>query len=734
MSARWPRRCPRSRRRRAPSARRRSATAGRSEATSAPLRPQATRCRRCSSRARTSSWRASAASGGCRSTTSSRREAQRARRRRADRRRSRRAERQPQTFMKVGPRNAMVIAVCSLALVADRERGELRAAFGSSAPRARSSPPRSTRPTAFPERVAAAAARSTTCAAPPPTAATRSACSRAGAREVPRMRIELTRQRRAARGRRLGRREPADDAARPARASRLEERVRAGRVRLVLGAPRRRARLLVPRARRAGRRPRGRHRRGARRRRGLHPVQEAFADAGAVQCGFCTPGFVVAAADLLRRVPDPSRRRDPRGALGQPLPLHRVPEDPRRGPRWRPVDEHGRRRPLAPRARATSTRRADAVPKVTGEFAYSSDLQRGGDALGAHGRSPHAHARILAIDISEAVAMPGSTRSHARGRPGAEDLRARVRATSPCSRSTACATSASRWRSSRPRSRSRRGGRRRRCASSTSRSSRSTDPERATEMEPLHPDRPTMGHGYRDDPRPNVVRAMVIRAATRTPTGDVTVEGVYEIGQQDQAFLGPESGIAIPDGEGGVDIHVATQWLHVDRDQVAPCLDLEPEQVRIHLAGVGGAFGGREDLSMQIHAALLALRTGPAREDRLQPRGVVRRATSTATRRGSGPSTGRRATAGSSPCGCGSSSTAAPMRRARPRSSRTPARSRSARTRSTTCTSTGSPSTRTTRRAARCAASARCRRASRPRRRWTSSPPRSTSTRSSSGS
>jgi len=38
----------------------------------------------------------------------------------------------------------------------------------------------------------------------------------------------------------------------------------------------------------------------------LHPVQEAFAEAGAVQCGFCTPGFVVAAADLLRRTPDPS--------------------------------------------------------------------------------------------------------------------------------------------------------------------------------------------------------------------------------------------------------------------------------------------------------------------------------------------------------------------------------------------------------------------------------------------
>ena len=81
-----------------------------------------------------------------------------------------------------------------------------------------------------------------------------------------------------------------------------------------------------------------------------------------------------------------------------------------------------------------------------------------------------------------------------------------------------------------------------------------------------------MGHGYRDDPRPNVVRHVVIRHGDPDADGDVSVEGVYEIGIQDQAFLGPESGLAVPDGEGGVDIYVATQWLHVDRDQVAPCL------------------------------------------------------------------------------------------------------------------------------------------------------------------
>jgi CO/xanthine dehydrogenase Mo-binding subunit len=107
----------------------------------------------------------------------------------------------------------------------------------------------------------------------------------------------------------------------------------------------------------------------------------------------------------------------------------------------------------------------------------------------------------------------------------------------------------------------------------------------------------------------DILRKLMIRHGNPDAQGEVAVWGVYELGIQDQAFLGPESGLAVPDGKGGIDIYVATQWLHVDRDQVAPCLGLEPEQVRIHLAGVGGAFGGREDLSMQIHGALLALKT-----------------------------------------------------------------------------------------------------------------------------
>src|SRR3954463_12026033 len=79
---------------------------------------------------------------------------------------------------------------------------------------------------------------------------------------------------------------------------------------------------------------------------------------------------------------------------------------------------------------------------------------------------------------------------------------------------------------------------------------------------------------------------------------------------QDQAFLGPESGLAVPDGEGGVDLYIATQWLHVDLWQLCESLGLPEAKVRLTMSGVGGAFGGREDLSMQVHACMLALHTG----------------------------------------------------------------------------------------------------------------------------
>ncbi|HET9667726.1 MAG TPA: molybdopterin cofactor-binding domain-containing protein, partial [Desertimonas sp.] len=110
-------------------------------------------------------------------------------------------------------------------------------------------------------------------------------------------------------------------------------------------------------------------------------------------------------------------------------------------------------------------------------------------------------------------------------------------------------------------------------------------------------------------PQGNVIRHQRILAGDASATGPVVVEGTYEIGMQDQAFLGLEAAVAVPDpGARGVELHIATQWLHEDRKQIAACLDLPEERVRLVLGGVGGAFGAREDISLQVHSCLLALR------------------------------------------------------------------------------------------------------------------------------
>ena len=253
--------------------------------------------------------------------------------------------------------------------------------------------------------------------------------------------------------------------------------------------------------------------------------------------------------------------------------------------------------------------RVDAPPKVKGEFAYASDLIAPGMLWGHTLRSPHAHARIAGVDISEAVAMPGvhAVLTHADV-PGSKlyGLEFADQPVLAIDRVLYYGEPVAVVAAEHP-EQARRAAEKIRVAYEPLEPV--ADMERALESPDLHPDRPTRGHGYLEDDRPNVVRHMVIRHGDPETEGDVTVSGLYELGIQDQAFLGPESGLAVPDGEGGVDIYVATQWLHVDRAQIAPCLNLPLESVRVHLAGVGGAFGGREDLSMQIHGAMLALHT-----------------------------------------------------------------------------------------------------------------------------
>jgi xanthine dehydrogenase D subunit len=250
--------------------------------------------------------------------------------------------------------------------------------------------------------------------------------------------------------------------------------------------------------------------------------------------------------------------------------------------------------------------RPDGVLKVTGEFAYSSDLWVEGMLYGATLRSPHPRARILRVDTAAAAEMAGVHAVLTSGDvPGkktyglivddcpvlaTDEVRyhgepvAIVAADDLDTARRACKLIAVEYEVLEPVSDMRR--------AAFDPGSPRVHADRGNNIVRYQPVR----HG---DPDAEDVRG---RAA-------VVVTREYEVGMQDQAFLGPESGLAIPAEDGGVDLHIATQWLHVDQEQMAPCLALPPEKVRLTLAGVGGAFGGREDLSMQIHASMLALRT-----------------------------------------------------------------------------------------------------------------------------
>ena len=246
-----------------------------------------------------------------------------------------------------------------------------------------------------------------------------------------------------------------------------------------------------------------------------------------------------------------------------------------------------------------SVRRPDADAKVRGDFPYSSDLQVDGMLWGATVRSPHPYARIRSIDFREALASPGvrAVLTH-EDVPGSKvygleiqdqpvlafdvvrywgEAVALVAADHPEQSRRAAATVRVDYEILPP----------------------LTDPELA-----LSPTSPRLHPGG------NVTRQVKIRHGDQQAKAEVVVTGEYEIGMQDQAPLGPESGLAVPDGEGGVDLYVATQWLHIDQEQLAAVLGLPPDKIRLTMAGVGGAFGAREDLSMQAHACLLALRTG----------------------------------------------------------------------------------------------------------------------------
>ncbi|SEP55755.1 xanthine dehydrogenase family protein molybdopterin-binding subunit [Streptomyces radiopugnans] len=240
---------------------------------------------------------------------------------------------------------------------------------------------------------------------------------------------------------------------------------------------------------------------------------------------------------------------------------------------------------------------ADALAKVQGTFPYAADLWAEGLLWAAVLRSPHPHARIVSIDTAPAAEMPGvravvthedvpGDATHGRrvaDRPAfaRDTVRhygepiAAVAADHPDTARLAAAAIAVEYEVLEP----------------------VTDPEKAFEAEPIHPDG-------------NLIRHIPLRYGDESVTGEVVVEGLYRIGRQDPAPIGAEAGLAVPRTDGGVEIYTASTDPHTDRDLAAACFGLRPEQVKVVVTGVPGAMADREDLSVQLPLGLLAMRTG----------------------------------------------------------------------------------------------------------------------------
>lgn len=341
----------------------------------------------------------------------------------------------------------------------------------------------------------------------------------------------------------------------------------------------------------------------------LHPLQYTMVREGGIQCGFCTPGMVMAGKALLDKNPDPTED-EIKKALKPNLcrctgyrPIIAAVQAAGRllgsGVTALPAEELY---PSEDRVVGQGVARVDAVDKVTGRTQYSADLNIEG-MLHAHVlRAAYPHAHLINIDTTAAEQAPGvaavltSKDVPGRNRFGvirkdqpvfAEDkvrylgeVVAAVYAESAAEAEAAIALI-------------------------------------RVQYEPL----PVI-----ENPQQAFAEGAVAIHAQGNETchipiykgdieqgfaeADIIIEGEYFTPAIEHAYLEPEAGLAEPGEDGSVVVYVGSQSSIHDQEDIAAALDLPMEQVRVIHMPMGGGFGGKEDITVQIIAALGAVKTG----------------------------------------------------------------------------------------------------------------------------
>jgi xanthine dehydrogenase molybdenum-binding subunit len=346
----------------------------------------------------------------------------------------------------------------------------------------------------------------------------------------------------------------------------------------------------------------------------LHPLQQAFIDYGAVQCGFCIPGQLMTAHALLNRVADPAEEQV-RQALKDTLcrcagypaiiaAIRAAAQAMRDGSDLPDYDlqisDSGHK------VVGQVNPRPDSVAKVTGAAIFTDDLAFDGMLHARVKRAGVPHAILQHIDVSRAQALEGvaavltaadipGDRFHGLVIPDWPSLVGvgeRIRYVGDAVAIVAAET--------------------RQIAS------QALDLIEVDYEPLLVVSDPVQARGENVPalhPGGNLLKHIKVRKGdieSGFDQADVVLEHTFNTAITEHAFLEPECSIARPAADGRIEVYVGSQIPYADRDQVARALGWRDDQVRIVGQLMGGGFGGKEDIAGQIHAALLAQVTGRA--------------------------------------------------------------------------------------------------------------------------
>jgi xanthine dehydrogenase molybdenum-binding subunit len=359
----------------------------------------------------------------------------------------------------------------------------------------------------------------------------------------------------------------------------------------------------------------------------LHPIQQAYIEQGATQCGFCTPGFIMSTHALLDKNLNPT--------LAEIFKAHqwnicrctghnaiiRAVQSAARGMQeeGRSKKEEGEGSALLPSSFFLSAvpasakplkvigrplLRPDAADKVTGRGVYADDLFVEGMLHARALRSKYPHARLLKVDVRKAKALPGVAAVLTAGDiPGRKDCGVHeIDWPVLCYDKVRYAGDAIAL-----------------VVAETEEIAEQALALIEVEYEPLpvvtgpkeaaRPDAPIL-HAHH--PTGNLLAHFHLESgdvAKGFAEADVIVEREYTTQTVEHAFIEPEAGLAVPGADGRITVYGGGQIPFSDRSQIAATLDVPEEKIRVVNCLIGGGFGGKEDVSVQIHVALAAWAT-----------------------------------------------------------------------------------------------------------------------------